>query len=156
MDRVKKYVAVAILLGLGGAAHADELCGFVDEVAATPAEAVKGEVLEKNVTAGDFTIHETALRPPLDGFRSCVLEQRTKNDGTLSRLLVCHHGDGEHGTPLPEERFTKIGERLDACTGIQSIGFGGRRMWQLSDHGLKRIDLVSEDRGARVVLVYGE
>lgn len=156
MDRIIKFFLVSVVLTAGGTAQADELCDFVDEVANTPVEIVKGEMLDENVTAGNFTIYATQLRPPLNGFRDCVLEQRTKSDGALSRLLVCYHGQGEHGSPLPEERFNSIGERLNDCTGVRGLGHGSRRMWRLRDHDLQRIDLVSKNRGAHLGLVYPE
>lgn len=145
-----------MLLGAAGAAQADELCDFVNEVAGTPVEMVKGEVLEEDVTVGNFTIYATQFRPPLSGFTDCVLEQRTKDDGALSQLLVCEHGEGEHGSPLPEARFNAIGERLNDCTDTRGVGFGGHRMWRLRDHELQRIDLVSKNRGAHLALVYPE
>jgi len=150
-------VAVVMVLTLAaGAARADELCDFVKDVAASSPGDIKGEILEENTTAADFTIYATALHAPLEGFRPCVLEQRTKNDGELSQLLVCHHAEADEALPLPDERFEAIGARLDGCTGKKGVGFGGRLMWTRVVAGLKRIDLVSKKRGARLLFVFAQ
>lgn len=106
-----------------------ELCDFVKEISAVSPEAIKSEVLEDNVTIANFTIYATDLRAPLDGFQTCVLEQRTKSSGDLSRLLVCHHGAGEERRPLSEERFKTIGGQLDECVGRDGLGTSSRLMW---------------------------
>lgn len=147
--------AVVLTLALAtGAARADELCDFVNEAAAASPEDIKGEILEENVTIGNFTIYDTALRAPLDGFQPCVLEQRTKSSGDLSQLLVCHHGDGDEKAPLSEERFQMIRGQINDCTGKDGIGNAGRQMWMPANLALKRVDLVSNKEGARLVFVY--
>jgi len=156
MTGKRRFIAVIMALTFAGAAQADELCNFIDQVGNTPAETVKGDVLEENVTVGNFTIYGTQMRPPLDGFRDCVLEERTKGNGAVSRLLVCYHGEGEHGSPLPPEQFESISERLDSCTDAKGLGSGNRRMWRLRDHELQRVDLVSNNRGAHLAFIYPE
>lgn len=149
--------AFVLMLALAaGAARAGELCDFVKEISAVSPEAIKSEVLEDNVTIANFTIYATDLRTPLDGFQTCVLEQRTKSSGDLSRLLVCHHGAGDERHPLSEERFKTIGGQLDECVGRDGLGTSSRLMWMPPRLELKRVDLVSDKNGARLVFVYPE